>query len=233
MVAHIEIINSTLGYGVIYMFTSPSGKQYIGQSIQFRERYSNYRTIKKSAIGKKFYNALKKYEGVENFELTILASISLSDSMSVVKEELDKLEKFYINQYNTYKTGYNSTIGGEGSYGRIVSQETRDKIGKANTGNKAVEDIQCICATCGKEFGLQPWAYNRRIEQSKTGNLFCSTQCAAKSNKKENLITVYCEHCGKEITYPAWLYNKRMKDSKTKKPFCNAKCYKAHIKEAT
>lgn len=233
MVAHQETINSTLGYGIIYMFTSPSGKQYIGQSIQFRERYSNYRTIKKSAIGKKFYNALKKYEGVENFELTILASISLSDSMDVIKAELDKLEKFYIHQYNTYRTGYNSTIGGEGSYGRIVSQETRDKIGKANLGNNAVEDIQCTCGKCGKEFGIQPWTYNRRIKQSKTGNLFCSSKCTAEHNRKETFVTINCEHCNKEITYPTHMYNRRMKDSKSKKLFCDVKCYRAHIKNAT
>lgn len=51
--------------GIIYKFTSPSGKSYIGQTNQGNKRYSQHAKSSKSKDGK-FQRAIRKY-GFENF----------------------------------------------------------------------------------------------------------------------------------------------------------------------
>lgn len=172
-----QILDDTEGFGVIYMLTSPSGKSYIGQSVVFKERYSTYKRRKKNSIGRKLYNALNKYNGIENFEIKILCKLSLIEDLLVLKEQLDELEKFYIKTYSTFNLGYNSTIGGEGSLGRITTEETKLKIGKANKGKRAVADIITKCTECEAEIKLQPWLYRLRTKRSKDRRIYCSYAC--------------------------------------------------------
>ena len=49
----------------IYKITSPSGKVYIGQSIDIKRRFTSYKTLNKSKRQVKLYNSFVKY-GVEN-----------------------------------------------------------------------------------------------------------------------------------------------------------------------
>lgn len=95
--------------GYIYKVTNLiNNKVYIGQTIQsVRDRW--YRHCSKSGISKAelsthFKKAILKY-GKENF---LVETIEVCDS-----SELNKREKFYISYYNSYKNGYNSTIGGQ------------------------------------------------------------------------------------------------------------------------
>jgi predicted GIY-YIG superfamily endonuclease len=43
---HSKIIDTNLNNAVIYKLISPSNKVYIGQSINLRKRYSNYKSHK-------------------------------------------------------------------------------------------------------------------------------------------------------------------------------------------
>ena len=83
--------NPKEGYGYIYKYTSPSGKNYIGQT-----KYSLEKRSQKNGIGYKkcraFYTAIQKY-GFENFRWEILEECVL--------EDLDKKEAYYISLYNT------------------------------------------------------------------------------------------------------------------------------------
>lgn len=63
-------------------------------------------------------------------------------SQSLVKEKLDQLEQYYIKELDTYKFGYNSTLGGGGNLGYIPSQETREKLRIACTGWKQTEETK-------------------------------------------------------------------------------------------
>lgn len=94
-----------------------------------------------------------------------------------MRDKLSKEEIYYINLYDTFNSGYNSTLGGEGALGRVLSEETKQKISKSKIGGGAVPDVQCFCSNCDKEFNIQPWIYRLRIKRSKSGRLYCSSKC--------------------------------------------------------
>jgi group I intron endonuclease len=82
----------------IYKITSPSGKIYIGQSINIEERWEKGHKYN-SGSGKKLKNSFKKY-GWENHIKEILEECPI--------EELSNRETYWIGYYNSYKKGLNS-----------------------------------------------------------------------------------------------------------------------------
>lgn len=103
--------------GIIYKITNTvNNKSYIGQtrqSIQFRW---NQHTSKKDNTY--FHNAIQKY-GKDNFTIEILEECDVS--------ELNEKEIFYIAKYDTFKNGYNLTIGGDGNK-RLLLDDKYDEI---------------------------------------------------------------------------------------------------------
>jgi len=98
-------------------------KQYVGCTIStIKKRFEEHawRCIN-SDSNTKFCNSIKKY-GYENFDIVLLEKCEVG----VIYER----EKYYIEKYNTFKEGLNSTIGGEGCLGYVHSNEIREKISK-------------------------------------------------------------------------------------------------------
>lgn len=126
----------------IYKITSPSGKIYIGQSIDIENRQKMYRLMH-CKYQTKIYNSIKKY-GWENHFFEIIHECS--------QEELNELEKYYINLFNTFNNdiglnlrsgGYRGALNddakkriGEAQKGKTVSLETRNKISESNKKRK-------------------------------------------------------------------------------------------------
>ena len=83
-------------------------KVYIGQSRSIETRRKAHLNcsinVNYNGYDTKFYRALRKY-GYTNFTFSVLEEC--------LAEELNEKEKFYINKYNAFKNGYNSSIGGE------------------------------------------------------------------------------------------------------------------------
>lgn len=174
------------GKAVIYKFTSPNGKCYIGQSINFYERFRKYKNNCLSSVGKCFRDAIIRYGGIDSFELTILSVSELDDDISITKNKLYNLEIYYINKFNAYTNGYNLTKGGIGSNGRIVSDETKLKLSASNKGKNAVPLIECRCPNCDKLIFVRGTDFRAKKKKSKNG-VFCSRSCSAKyqfKNKK-------------------------------------------------
>ena len=113
--------------GIIYKYTSPSNKYYIGQTINERARRSAFRNINHMYAGGKIDLARIKY-GPENFTYEVLEIVN-KQSKKELLNSLNTLEIFYIAKYDSYKNGYNSTKGGQIVY--LYSDEARDKISKA------------------------------------------------------------------------------------------------------
>jgi hypothetical protein len=101
--------------GIIYKYTSPSNKCYIGQTIQGDSRKSQhkYNAFKQDYTGYNlpFYYAIRKY-GFDSFEYEIL--ITINEEEDEFYSRLNELEIYYIGLYNSYTNGYNASIGGQG-----------------------------------------------------------------------------------------------------------------------
>lgn len=122
--------------GVIYKYTSPSNKIYIGQTTNEARRRAEWFYLKMyySHKGTKIDNARLKY-GPSNFKYEVLERI-IYNNIEEATRELDRLEIYYIKLYNSYKNGYNLTIGGSSTRGLILSEEARNKISRIHKGKK-------------------------------------------------------------------------------------------------
>lgn len=115
--------------GYIYKITSPSGKSYIGQTIQEPcKRFSKHRTkaLNPSDNNKcrALSNAIRKY-GWDSLTTEIIDSC--------YEWNLDFLEREYIEIYNSfYPNGYNLTKGGRGG-SNTLSEEVRKHMSEVAT----------------------------------------------------------------------------------------------------
>ncbi len=109
----------------IYKITSPSGKVYIGQSINIEKRLIKYRNLhcKEQTY---LYNSLKKYGFDEHlFEVIIECQ----------QEELNNLEIFYIDLYKSFNSKFGLNLR-EGGKGGKMSEETKQKLSILMKGKK-------------------------------------------------------------------------------------------------
>ena len=111
-------------------------KYYIGQTsrtIKARAGSNGINYTKDK--GTKFANAINKW-GWDAFEVTVL--VENVDN----QQELNELEKYYITVYDSYNSGYNSTLGGDGvtgckhtgMYGKEFTDEHRRKLSESHMG---------------------------------------------------------------------------------------------------
>ena len=93
--------------GYIYKITNTlNGKVYIGQTIKtIQKRFTQHKNNSNKEYFSQIvlYKAFNKY-GIENF--------TCEEVEEVPNEELDEREKYWIEYYNSYFDGYNSTLGG-------------------------------------------------------------------------------------------------------------------------
>jgi len=104
--------------GIYRIKNKINGKSYIGQSKSVQRRWREHiRGTEDSVISK----AIRKY-GEDNFTFEIIEICSV--------EDLDSREIYYIKKYETYKKGYNMTLGGDGvkGYGRVLSYDIVPEI---------------------------------------------------------------------------------------------------------
>lgn len=102
------------GFGYIYKYTSPSGKSYIGQTIDSLYKRAGGPNGKRYKTCPIFYKAIQKY-GFKNFKVEILATVS--------QNQLNDAERKYIEIFNTQiPNGYNVSNGGDAQGTKKVYQ---------------------------------------------------------------------------------------------------------------
>lgn len=106
----------------VYLRTNTvNGKQYVGQTKDFKQREYDWKSTKSSYAGAYIDNARRVY-GIENFTVEILKECTTQD-------ELNEWEVYYINKYNTKRpNGYNLTDGGGGTIGYKMPEEAIERI---------------------------------------------------------------------------------------------------------
>lgn len=105
--------------GIIYRYYLINEKDkemsYVGQTCAEKQRRSDFLNLSTKYGGKRIENARKKYSPKSfNYEILEAVSFETKEELSLV---LNKLEMYYIDKYNSYRKGYNNTIGGGGANG--------------------------------------------------------------------------------------------------------------------
>ena len=177
-----------------------NGKVYVG----FDSCWPHRMTVHKSSSKKqdyKFYRAIRKY-GWDNFEWSIIYQSKDKDYT------LNVMENHFIREYDSFNNGYNSTLGGEGVFGMILSDEAKKNISMKNKIPKpqTPEHIRKRTDSRMKNLALgitKPRVVSeetRKKQSSSTKGVSKSFTEQHKKNLKchtNNKTTVSCPRCGK------------------------------------
>lgn len=124
----------------IYKITNPKGCVYIGKTTAMLRRMQQYKAS--SAKGQLLlFRSINKY-GFENHTIKILETFTSNILNSTERE------KFWISEYKSNKSRYvdcnglNLTDGGEGTKGRIVSDETKKRMSIVMKGKTIMTEDQ-------------------------------------------------------------------------------------------
>ncbi len=110
----------------IYKITSPSGRVYIGQSVNVEKRIKHYKYLhcKKQ---RRLYNSLIKY-GYENHVFEVVEECKF--------EDLNNLERYYQEKYNVLgKFGLSCELTNCNNGSRKLSEQSKKNIGLKNSGS--------------------------------------------------------------------------------------------------
>lgn len=91
----------------IYKITNKlNNKCYIGQAHDIALRWQQHIAALKTSNQSWYPNARNESNTIDDFDFTVLQECSAV--------ELDELEEYWINYYNSFNEGYNKTINGQG-----------------------------------------------------------------------------------------------------------------------
>ena len=116
--------------GIYKIYSISQNKYYIGKSKNIEARFLKHLSDLKLNRHHSQYlqNVYNKY-GINDLVFEVIQECSYADS--------SELEKYYIEYYNSYKDGFNSTTGGEwGAPNRKFSEETLKKLSENIQGEK-------------------------------------------------------------------------------------------------
>ena len=160
----------------IYKITSPSGKVYIGQSIDIEQRIAHYRTLD-CKNQRKLYNSLKKH-GVENHLFEVVCECE--------EQDLNSKESFYINFYNSTIHGLNIMSVDPETFKYRHSEESKRKMSLSRTGKKQSEERRLKCAF--------------RIEENRYRRFGSDNHFYGKKHSKETIEIIRQKSKNRQLT---------------------------------
>lgn len=181
----------------IYMWTSPSGKKYVGQAKNLKTRYLKFFSLNKHYTTRKGWRltaidmAREKYPDFSQWKYEVLEYCS--------SDLLDEREEYYIKLYHSSdsKYGYNLTKGGQGTKGVIPRsaykkghKKTEEEVRKCNITRKIHEEL-----------GLIDYGKGKRVSPMKGKNLPKETKEKISNTLKGNIPWnkgkrgIYSEEC--------------------------------------
>lgn len=217
---------------IVYKVTNNiNGKIYIGKTSNSLDgrKAQHLRDSKKSKF--KFHRALKKY-GYENFLWEVVFECHSEQELNLKEIEL-------IQNYNSFKNGYNMTLGGEGQLGNTPSEKTRSiwslqrkGVVPWNKGKKNLNSARYNKIKLSKEEinesrrralkGRIPWNKGKKIGTSKKIKNRVATNAyqviQIDNNGNEIIWNGFSRvekhfKCGRKAIYNAILNNVKFKDS--------------------
>jgi group I intron endonuclease len=152
-------MENQLQFGIVYLFTSPSGKGYVGQTIDLNERLKGHK--KKGSNCTLLKRAINKY-GFENMKFKIIEKVSY--------DALDEREYYWIDELNTLApNGYNCNTGGKAK--KKLSQFMKDNIRNTLNAKKIQKDGYLGYVRIGSSGKFIPTVVNEGVYARLTGGL--------------------------------------------------------------
>lgn len=195
--------------GYIYkIYNNINNKVYIGQTTTTLEnRFKEHKKAAMNNISCSLYNAMRKY-GDNNFYI--------QEIEKCIEFDLNDREKYWIEYFDSYKNGYNDTIGGDGrkkyNYKEIADKYQELKSAKLTKDffNCSYQVVQRACAE-----------YNIKILSSGESKWLHATE-EYKQNKKEKMKKLGKSLTGTKLTeeHKKKLSEAKKKSGKTRKVLC-------------
>ena len=105
-------------YSIYKCVNLKNGKVYIGIDSNWPTRRYAHKSYAKLNKGFSLHTAIRKY-GWENFQWEVIYN-------TLEFSHVQKMECYFISEFNSYNCGYNETLGGEGTLGK--KQTPKNKI---------------------------------------------------------------------------------------------------------
>lgn len=183
--------------GYVYSIKFPNNKRYIGITVRKpKNRLKEHLNLSKTDKKRKLYKAIRKYKE-ENMFFEIINEVEDIDRHALFLK-LCELEIHYIKYYDSFKNGYNCTLGGEGTvgmsgdlnpfYGEKHSKETLKKLSELGFKRKHTDETRKKISEAikGRKHNPESIAKMREREDCKevicleTGEIFPSTTVCSK-----------------------------------------------------
>jgi len=212
----------------IYKIESPSGRIYIGQSINIERRKDSYSKLQDCKKQTRLYNSLKKY-GFDHHTFEVVEQCLI--------EQLNERERYWQDYYNVLLEGLNCKLTKTSDRSGYFSEESKQKNSTSNKGRIPWNKNKQIGKISNEEKQRRGWgkvvqcntcntALYRQMNQL-TGNQFCSRACYTSFRTGQDLggkVNTVCKHCDTVFVVDRYLQNK----SKHGVSHCSADCCKSY-----
>lgn len=173
-------------YGYIYVIKNNfNNKVYVGQtSTTIEDRFKRHCKDGRYETNENSIDYIIYKKGAENFFVELLEQCP--------RELLNEREIYWINKYNSYKNGYNLTLGGEGNK-LYTTKEIQQAISLYQKGiaiNKIVEQTGMSLSTLYKYLQSQGISLRDRTEQQNNAALENLKLATEKNKIKVKNITL-------------------------------------------
>lgn len=152
---------------VIYTITNKiNGKKYVGRTVRsINLRIDGHKAAYKQGVRYKLYDAVREAGGWDNFEVEVI------DSSAKTEEELNALEAYYIEKFDTINNGYNMIPGGD--YNPMDYPEISEKHDAKMRTPKVRNQISESMTNYRKE---HPFDYKHRVGISENKRSFYASE---------------------------------------------------------
>ena len=188
--------------GIYQIRNTVNNKIYIGSAVNLKKRFNTHLNKLKTNIheNSKLQRAFDKY-GEQNFIFEIIEFVE-------DKNKLLEHEQYWIDRFNIVKEGYNICPTAGNSLGRVVKQETRDKMSKNNArywkGKKVPEHVR---QNLIKSLKSRTGSKNSKavsVINLQDNNIFGSeVECAEYYKISTKTIREHCKH---KVLKPRFAY---------------------------
>ena len=157
-------IQSSIPIIGIYKITSPSGKVYIGQSINVKKRWKNYEWLHNSVCGPYLLRSLKKYSP-QNHKFEVIEECSISQ----LNERETCWKQIELNKVNN---DWSKVLFCElyDKSGGPRSEQVKEKIRQGNIGKTQSEETKRKISQFQKG-RPKPEGYSEKLKQILTGKV--------------------------------------------------------------